>query len=348
MSLTDKSRRKFVKLTGAGIGAATIGGLAGCSQSSDGDDSAKSVQYLIPEGQMTIPVFLAGAQSGAWSNVGVNLQPEVTGYGRYSRALTSGSSNLGNVNQAIFLNSRSNGEDVVLFGPLEKQLNGIFVNADSDIESPADLEGKRVGVPFWDSGTTMIIRAMLQDEYDLSIREDTDATSAPPSTLWNQLTEGGDLDAVLEFTTFTVKGLTDDSVRRIFDPAAFWQERTGRLPMITYFATNREWLESGSNARTTLDFLEGWSNAVENFNQNSDDVMQRYGRLAGLTSQDEIDTLKEEFTGDAIIPVEEWNSDLISNQFEILNMISEAGIVESAPSPDEGAVSYEALESMAE
>lgn len=343
------NRRQLLRLSGGSIASAGIAGLAGCL-GADGEESSggdiPSEPYLMTDGELDIPVFLSGAEEGSWEDAGLDLKPELTGYDRYSRALTSGSANIGNVNQAIFNNTRSNGEDIVLFGGDEFATNGVFVRPDSDIETPADLEGKKVGVPFWNSGTTQVTTALIQEEYGLSIREDTDATEAGPAVLWDLLTEQEDLDAIIEFTLFTIKGMANpDMVDMIFAPQEYWEDRTGMSPFVTAFAAERSYLEE--NADHAVSFMEGWNNAITNFEENVEEYMDRYGRFAGLTTPDEVEVVKEKYqNGNVTISPEEWDEDTIENHFDIFEIIEKHGIIDEAPSR-EGAITYSELQDMA-
>jgi ABC-type nitrate/sulfonate/bicarbonate transport system substrate-binding protein len=342
------NRRQLLKLSAGGIGTAGLTGLAGCTGES-GDQSGNAdlptEQYLMTDGELDIPVFLSGSENGAWEDAGLNLKPELTGYERYSRWPSTDGINMGNVNQAIFNNVRNQGTDIVLFGGDEIATNGVFVRPDSGIESPADLEGARVGVPFWNSGTTQVTTALIQEEYGLDVREDTEATEAGPATLGNLLTEQEDLDAIIEFTLFTIKGMASpDTVDMIFAPQDYWEERTGFSPFVTTFAAERSYLEE--NPGRAVSFMEGWNNAITNFRDNVDEYMDRYGRFAGLETDAEIDVVREKYSNnDVTIAPEDWGQERIDNHFELYEIIEKHGIIDDAPS-EEGAMTYSELQDM--
>jgi len=349
---SEIDRRRLLKLSAGSIGGAGITGLAGCisdDNSGDGDGEPESLpteQYLMTDGELDIPVFLSGAEESAWEDAGLDLKPELTGYERYSRWPSTDGINLGNVNQAIFNNVRNEDEDILLFGGDEFATNGVFVRPDSGIETPTDLEGKRVGVPFWNSGTTQVTTALIQEEYGIDVREDTDATEAGPSTLWNLLTEQEDLDAIIEFTLFTIKGMANpDTVDMIFAPQDYWEERTGFSPFVTTFAAHRSFIEE--NPEIPLSFMQGWKNAIENFRDNVDDYMNRYGRFAGLETDAETEVVREKYENNEVtIAPEDWTEDRIENHFELYDIIEKHGIIDEAPSRD-GAITYAELQDMA-
>lgn len=336
------NRRAFVKL---GIASTSVG-LAGCVGGS-GDTDEVSVPYFTPDNKMTNPLFMAASEDGIWEEYGINFEPTFTSYGRSSRSLTDGEADIGHVDQATFLNARNNGEDIVLLGPMEKLVNGVFTNVDSDIQEPEDLIEQSLGIPFEDSGTTMLITSMWADEYGFDVRDDTDATAAEPPVLWDLMTEQDDFDGIMQFTNWTITARTrDDVVREIFDPAAFWEEQTGHVPMITYHAARRSWLEEGDNAQLFLDFLDGWSDAIAYFNDNAEEIMDRFGRLGQLESEDERELVSDILRTDGLPQPDTWDEEFIANEFELLDLIGEYDFVDEVPAPDEGAITYEELQSM--
>lgn len=347
------SRRKFIASTGTVTGTAAMASLAGCTGSGEESntgggegESLPPMTYFMTDGEVDIPVFLSGAQDGAWEQEGVELKPELTSYDRYSRALAGDAeADVGNVNQAVYEILTSQGEELVIFGGNEFATNGVFTRPDSDIESPADFdEDTRVGVPYWDSGTTMFTRSAISEEYGIDIREDTDSTSADPPVLWELLTEQEELDAIVEFTLFTIKGMANpDMVDMIFAPQEYWEETRDLPPFVTMFATQREYLEN--NPENVLAFMNGWDNAIENFGDNVDQYMDQFGRFAGLESDDEIEVVKEEFASDNItIQSSEWDDEWIDSQFEMFEMMVDQGAMDSMP--PRNAVTYDELEDM--
>jgi len=347
------SRRDFISIAGTTTATAGIAALAGCTGGGDSGDSAgdasedlDELTYFMTDGEVDIPVFLSGTENGAWEQEGIDLVAELTSYDRYSRSLTSdGGGDVGNVNQAVYNTLTSQGEDIVLFGGNEFATNGVFTRSDSDIESPADFdEDTKVGVPYWNSGTTMFTRSTIKEEYGVDIRTETDSLSADPPVLWELLTEQEDLDAIVEFTLFTIKGMANpDMVDMIFAPQDYWEETRDLPPFVTMFATQREFLEE--NPENVLGFMHGWDNAIENFGDDLDRYMNQYGRFAGLETDAEVEVVREQFANNNVtIPSSEWGEDYIDSQFEIFELLVEQDVLDSMP--PRNAVTYNELEDM--
>lgn len=333
------NRRKFLELGAAGS-VASIAGCLGGAQSGETNGNLRDMDYSLLSAKFTNPLFFTGANEGVWEESGINLEVSINSTERDFQALQNEEVNVNDINQSTFINAIEAGEDHVLVAPHEKLVNGVFVREDSDIESPEDLEGRSVGVPFWDSGTTYLIGSMFDQEYDIDLREDVDATSANPSVLWEALVEQEDLDAILQFTNYTIRGRADDSVREIFDPAEWWREETGEMALITYKAVRREWIEEPENAQLIVDFLEGWGNTIDTFLESPEEYMDRFGELGGFSTEAETNLTTDIFRDGALPEPESWDEDYIDNQFEMMDMIGESGFVDNVPDPAETTMTH--------
>lgn len=135
----------------------------------------------------------------------------------------------------------------------------IYVNAESDISEPKDLEGKRVGVPEYQATMCMWVRGILQDDYGvdfrtlkyrngginvpgrkerlpLSVSDEIDIQPIAPGETLNGLLLSGELDAVIAPQMLKGFAAGDTRVRRLFeDPVAEatrWHEKTGFFPIM--------------------------------------------------------------------------------------------------------------------
>jgi len=347
-------RRQALKI---GAGAITSGTVlsAGCVGSEEGGSSQEDgssgetltpVDYMMINGEADIPIWLS--QQDAWAEQGIDINPELTTYDRYSRALYSdGELNIGNINLSILNQGYLDGEDLVVFAGNELETNGVWTRADSDIEGIEDLdEETKLGVPYWNSGTTNFARGMIIEEYGIDIREDTDSTSADPPVLWELLTEREELDAIVEFTGFAYKGLANpDMVDRIYAPEDFIRDEFGVDPFVTMFASRRDWIEQPENAQLALDFLEGWDMANERFKQNLSENMEQYGRFAGLDSEAEINLIRELYADNQITRASDtWDGSYIEAQIGTLEILEKHGLIEEAAPREQGITHTELTE----
>ncbi|WP_256289423.1 PhnD/SsuA/transferrin family substrate-binding protein [Halobellus inordinatus] len=133
----------------------------------------------------------------------------------------------------------------------------IFVNTNAGIEGPADLRGKKVGVPEYQMTSPLWIRGMLQHEYGVSPEEmhwyhggeeeggreeklsvdlppDVDLSSIEPDETLSAMLGRGDLDALL--TARTPSSYSTSSVERLWQDYRSverdYYKRTGFFPIM--------------------------------------------------------------------------------------------------------------------
>ena len=351
MSLKKLKRRQCIRGLGASASVGAITGLAGCAGGGGDDgetDGLTTVDKLQTEGSLTVPVDLAGIEQGTYEEQGINLEHQSVGYGRYAGAITGGDSLLNPLNFAIYMNAHRDDSDIIFVNGESKLINGIFTPEDSDIETPADFEGKTIGIPPRDSGTSMLLTSMIQTEYGYELDEIAgEVIETGPTQLWNLMNQDEGIDAMMQFGSFTVQGRAEGSgLREIFDPDEWWQDRTGFSAQISFYGTTREWLDE--NADTALSVLRGWDSAREYILDNTEAVIDEYGSAAGFNEPEEKDVVIEEMQDRAILPVEDWDEDYAQNQLEMLDLLVENGFYESRPTFDEGVVTFSELQDLAE
>lgn len=133
----------------------------------------------------------------------------------------------------------------------------IFVNADAGIDEPADMAGKRVGVPEYQMTASLWIRGILQHDYgvlpsemqwfhggeedegreekiELDLPDDVDIQYIPTDATLSGMLERGDLDALV--TARAPSSFSTDSVERLFPDFRSvemdYYERTGIFPIM--------------------------------------------------------------------------------------------------------------------
>jgi len=113
----------------------------------------------------------------------------------------------------------------------------VFVNADSGIDEPGDLKGKNVGVPEYQMTASLMVRGMLQDEYDvrpedmiwyhggeeeggreeklsIDLPDAVEIRGIEPDQTLSQMLADGDLDALV--TARIPSSFHDGPVERLF------------------------------------------------------------------------------------------------------------------------------------
>ena len=336
------SRRSFTKAA-ASVGAAATVGLAGCL----GDDGGDGIELLTPEGNLNIMHFLAGTDEGFWADEGVDFNPEVAAYGRFVNALPDDGNDVGLLEYNNLSQYTQAGEELVQFGPCITQINSIFVPVDSDIEDVTDLQDITFGHPGWSTGTGTYTQAMIWEQHGFDIREENDDVESDPSTLYSLMVDQDEVDAMLQFTGQTVRGLAnDDEVRPVYNAWEEWEAETGFPPLITPWCAQRSWLEE--NPDVALSLLAGWSSAQEHIEQNAESVVNEYGQLAGVSEGEEGAVIELAEAGDLHLPVDDYTDELIDSQWRLVEAMEDLGSIEAIPPREDHIVSIDELRAMAE
>ena len=338
------SRRSFTKAA-ASIAAASTVGLSGCLGGDE--DTEGSLELLTPEGNLNIMHFLAGTDEGFWADEGVDFSPEVAAYGRFVNALPDGGNDVGLLEYNNLAGYVEEGEELVLFGPCITQINSIFVPVDSDIEDVEDLRDIRFGHPGWSTGTGTYTQAMIWEQHGFDIREENDDIESDPSTLYDLMVEQDEVDAMLQFTGQTVRGLAnDDEVRPVYNAWEEWETETGFPPLITPWCAQRGWLEE--NPETALSLLAGWSSAQEHIETNAESVVNEYGQLAGVSEGEESAVIELAENGDLHLPVDDFTEELIDSQWRLVEAMEDLGSIDAVPPREDHIISIDELRDMAD
>ncbi|WP_165875251.1 ABC transporter substrate-binding protein [Natrarchaeobius chitinivorans] len=284
---------------------------------------------------MTIPVFLYGQENNVWLDRGIDFSFEVTGYGQFIRCFSGDQcTGAGVATTFDFPQDVADGVPVQIFSPSMTEINHAFVRADSDIEGPADLEGRVMGADQLSSGTTQSFRAYWIEEHGFDLMEDTDEiVDASSASLYDMLVEDEEIDAAIMFTGFTIDALADDRFRSISYLADEWTDQTGYPPQVTMHGAFENFVTSSPDA--VLSFWEGWVEAVELFESNFEDAIAQYGVLAGLDLEDDAEMAEvERLVEEAPLFPTDWGEGWIDSHVEFYDMLERNDAIDSAPGRD--------------
>lgn len=342
----NHKRRRMLRTTAA-VGAA--GALGGCSSligaGNGAENGAETIQIYGSEGALYIPVYEYGINQGIWEEHGVQIEQNVVGFGQFTRAFTADQTPITSFPTLSAVQNINDGEDLVLIGPHMNIIAPTFVREDSDIESVADIEGRTLGIPSWSSTNTLTNQAMWANVLNFDMENDPgEVISSDPPALWNLLVEDEEIDAMVTFTGFGIRGLANpDLVRPIFDPVEVWREETGYAPPVTSMVCEREWVESNPEPARAL--VAGWNDAVDLFRDNVEEAINEYGDLAGLEDQDEIDVVIEEVEQERVFQ-QEWSEEYIDSKWQLIEYVHEQGGLEAVPDVTEHAYTQNDLEEL--
>ncbi|WP_312911705.1 ABC transporter substrate-binding protein [Natronosalvus caseinilyticus] len=324
----------------SGGAALLAGGVAGClgmgdNGEDDGSGDLTNIHMLNLEGSMFVPVFFYGREQDLWASRGIDLSIEVAGFGKFSRTFSEGlATGLSPLSSLPLAGNLAGDTGVKCFGQTMNFINQCFVQNDSDIEEPGDLEGMTVGVPGRGSSTTRYYIAQWAELYDFDLMNDpTEIVDSPTSTLYNFLEGNEEIDAGILFTGDTIKALANDDLRSIYNPVPAWEEQHGYPPSVTMFGVFDDFLNE--NPSVVMDFWDGWTEAVELFRDEFDQAMNQYGAVGGidLSSEGEVDEVRQLVNEGQLFPTD-WDEEWIQMNVDLFKLVEQYGGLDAAPDTD--------------
>jgi NitT/TauT family transport system substrate-binding protein len=124
----------------------------------------------------------------------------------------------------------------------------VFTKAGSTLKSPADLVGKKVGVPGLQSGTTSTFLGLLKSEYGISDTQLTLVDNAPPQLI--QFVLKGDLDATLLLGDPSVQTYYNTEFKVLWNVDKTFMQKYGTYNPASFIAVQADYLK---NNRKTVE-----------------------------------------------------------------------------------------------
>ncbi|MFB6352906.1 MAG: ABC transporter substrate-binding protein [Halobacteriales archaeon] len=341
------NRREFLRLTHGLGGAAAVTAVAGCTggggtptatetpagtPTTTGTPEPVSMHHVVPEGSFYVVPFLYGVENDAWSQYGIDLQVEVGPFPKFQRQIVADLADVGGMPMVSAIDFRNKGEDLTWLGPGMTFANFMLAPADSDIETPEDIEGKRLGVPFQTSTTTLGYRALMQDAFGMSLLDaPSSVRAAAPPVIWNLMNQG-ELDVIIEFSGFSIRGKVSKDVRVVFNPIEYWQREYGSVVPLTQRTARMSWLqESPANADLAIRWGKGWAASLEIFRNNINDAINRYGRLGGLTSEAMAQVVVQRMEQEVQFSTPPYTQEQADSNWQFAKALQSAGVFETLP-----------------
>lgn len=150
----------------------------------------------------------------------------------------------------------------------------LFVNADAALDTPADLDGKALGVASRGDPSTLAVRYLLQQRYDLDAGAEADGVTleAAPAESLSPLLQEDEVDAVVMPPAGAFRLADDDGFRVLSHVAADVAELTGAPMMNSVLVTYPDAAETKAAALHEMDRLLVAS--VTYFKSNRDTVIE--------------------------------------------------------------------------
>lgn len=348
------------------LGAAGATSLAGCvggqddsggsgttaepdgTQSTTAGQSMTTMKTVVPEGSFYVVPFLYGVENDAWSQYGIDLKVEVGPFPKFQRQIVADQANVGGMPMVSGLDFRLKDEDLTWLGPGMTFANFMLTKSDSDISSPEDIEGKKLGVPFQSSTTTLGYRALMEDAFGMSLMDaPSSVRAAAPPVVYNLL-EQGELDVIIEFSGFSIRGQVSEDIDVVFNPITYWNDNYGAVVPLTQRTARVSWLEEdAANADLARRWGQGWKESLKIFRNNIDDAINRYGRLGGLTNEDMASVVVDRMERGVQFSTPPYTEEQADANWQFASALNDAGVFDSLPERDSMVTLTSELEDLA-
>jgi ABC-type nitrate/sulfonate/bicarbonate transport system substrate-binding protein len=200
--------------------------------------------------------------------------------------------------------ARQQGRGAMIFDVLTGPSNVVVTRADSDLETLADLRGRKLGIFGGRSSATFAIMSIVaKGKYGIdSLEDDVDIIEGPDAAVLGLLDEGN-IDAALIGTTATVKAMLSDEYRVLSDISEDYQATFGKPPGHVMAATTDDYAESHCGV------LNAFSAALDDtvaFIQTDQTVWADYAKKIELTDPRAPQLMQERVASRYIA---DWNED---------------------------------------
>ncbi|MFB6131677.1 MAG: ABC transporter substrate-binding protein [Salinigranum sp.] len=332
---------------GSGSGGSDSTGTPTPSETTTAGSAKKQLtklHMLAPEASLESVPYQYGAQNGSWEQHGIDLSVELASFGKYTQQVPQGLSNIGPTAVPPAITLANKGASLTWLGQDLSLTNYMLVKSDSGIKTPKDVKGKTLGIPFDSSTTTYAYQALMQDAYSFDIFKDPKNTkSAAPPVLW-KLFQKGDLDAIIEFAGFSIKGQVADDVDVIFDPVSYWKKNYGTIPPLAVKVAKPSWVKT--NAKLAANYVAGYNDALASFRDNVDDALGKYGEQVGLSSDAEINVVKDRVKNKTQFAATDYTQKQADSNWKFVTLMKDAGVFDTLPDKDTTLTTNDELQAM--
>ena len=207
----------------------------------------------------------------------------------------------------------------------------VFTRKDSAINTPADLAGKKVGVPGLKTTTTTIFLEMLKREYGIGEDDLVLVDKALPTL--PTLVDSGDIDATLMYGDISVQTYYSDKYKLVWNVDKAFKERYGDYTPASLIVVNTEFFEEHRDrAEAVLDDLKQSKSYGE---EHLDEIASWYAAKFGGDA-DYYKTAYYNHYSVSLAPITDENREAVMTVFEFAKA---QGLITEVPDPANAFVS---------
>ena len=296
----------------------------------------KTVKMVIPRGSVFVLSYYGARDAGIFRKHGIDAQVDARPFAGFMAGLPSRQVMVGTYAGLNAIEQMNADKDLVVIGGGLTSMQDVWVRKDSPIKKVTDLKGKKFGVWSRGAGATKSLQVLLMDAFKLDLNNDTQIIEVAGPALM-ALLDRGQVDAMFNLSSLSIDAASQpDKYRLLFSPDDYWKEKTGeRLVWSAPTIAWRDWVdEDHERAKNLVAALhESW----QWLRQNSDNTIEKYGKLAGVDNAAEGTTLKRMLQEGGIF-LAKWDPKIVDAQWKFLELAKQAGIIKAVPDKDKHAL----------
>ena len=291
----------------------------------------EKVKVVIPQNSVFVLQWQGAKDAGVFAKHGIDLDVDVRPFAGYLAGLPAKQASATTYSGLDAIAKMNEGLDLAVIGGGLTVFQEVFVKKDSPIKTVADLRGKKFGVWSTGAGAYKAARAAMIESSGIDVAKDAKLVQlAAPALL--KLFEKGDVDAMLNISSFTIKALSEpDKFRSIFSPNDYWKKKTGypivwSAPLVAWKDWVKENPTRAKNFAIATEESFRWLGKPENL----DAAVKTYGTLGGVTTPEDVATYKK-LLGEDRIFLSHWNNKVVDAQWQFLELAKKYGILDKVP-----------------
>jgi NitT/TauT family transport system substrate-binding protein len=313
------------------VGSFFVGTAAVMSGAPALAQSLEKVTAVIPNNSVFVLNWMGANDAGIFKKHGIDLTVDPRPFAGFLAALPAKQTMATTYSGIDAVLKMDQGVDMAVIGGGLTAFQDIIVRKDSPIKTVADLRGKRFGTWSTGAGAFKAARVAVMDAAGIDLVKDTKLVQMAGPALF-KLLERGDVDAMINISSFTIKAASEpDKFRTVFSANDYWKKKTGypiiwAAPLVAWKSWVNENPTRAKNYSAAVAESFRWLRKPENF----DAAVKAHGKIAGVTTPDAIATYKRLLSQKKIF-LAEWNQKVVDAQWAFLEKAKKFGVLDKVP-----------------
>ena len=154
------------------------------------------------------------------------------------------------------------GKHVVIFGRYITNTIGWYVRGNSTAKTPADLKGKKLGIPGWDTAAAQVAEVIFKELWDLDIKKDFQVHIGPWPVLPKLLVKG-EVDLIFSLMPLTLKPWMEGKIKPMWETVGmeYAKRSQGYMSGVQFFCAWKDWLDK--NEDIASNFLKAYQEGID-------------------------------------------------------------------------------------